>query len=132
MQSSLLHYPGGAHHKPAMTRGGGGACEMRSAAVRGPRSLPALEDVGTDAPVLPLLGLPVAALVDEAGLSGQRVPALVEPQRLVAFVLPACRGRQRPLTAAVFGLEPGGGASLGRQAIEALLKMTWVFSLVTF
>lgn len=100
---------------------------MRSAAVRGPRSLPALEDVGTDAPVLPLLGLPVAALVDEAGLSGQRVPALVEPQRLVAFVLPACRGRQRPLTGAVLVWSPEAELHLAGKAIEALLKMTWVF-----
>lgn len=35
---SLLHCPGGAHHKPAMTRGRGRAFMMRSAAVRGPRS----------------------------------------------------------------------------------------------
>lgn len=85
--------PGGTHHKPAMTRGRGGACVMRSVAVRGGRSLPASENVGTHVPVLPLFGLPVAALVYEAGLSCQRVPLLVEPQRLVAFVLPACRGR---------------------------------------
>lgn len=34
---SLLHCPGGTHHKPAMTRSGGRACLVRSAAVRGPR-----------------------------------------------------------------------------------------------
>lgn len=103
MPSSLLHCPGGADHKPAMSRCWGEACVMRSAAaaVWGQRSLPALEDVGAHAPVLPLLGLPVAALVDEAGLSGQRVPPLVEPQRLVAFILPACRGRQPPSTPVV-------------------------------
>lgn len=96
-----------------MTRGGGGACVMRSAAaVRGPRSLPALEDVGTDAPVLPLLGLPVAALVDEAGLSGQRVPPLVEPQRLVAFVLPAVVQGVRGLR-----LPPPPHGSLDRKSV---------------
>lgn len=51
----------------------------------------------------------------------------MEPQRLVAFVLPACRGRQRLLTGAVLVWSPEAELHLAGKAIEALLKMTWVF-----
>ena len=44
-----------------------------------------LEYLGTHAPVLPLLGLPVASLVHKVGLPGDGVPSLMEPQWLVAL-----------------------------------------------
>lgn len=50
------------------------------------RGVPGLVDVGTHAPVLSLLCLPVTSLVDKVCLSSDRVPPLMEPQWLVAFI----------------------------------------------
>lgn len=60
-----------------------------------PGGVPGLEDVGTHAPVLSVLRLPVTSLVHKVCLSSDWVPPLVKPQRLVAFVFSPCRRKHR-------------------------------------
>ena len=68
-----------------------------------------LEYLGTHAPVLPLLGLPVASLVHKVGLPGDGVPSLVEPQWLVAPELFAwMEGGGKDITHFLLRRESGG------------------------
>lgn len=62
-----------------------------------PQSVPGLEDVRTHAPVPSILRLPVTSFVHKVCLSCDRVPPLMKPQWLVAFIFPTCGEKHKAM-----------------------------------